>query len=139
MSKDEMIAFVKKGTRTGHIATVRADGRPHVAPIWFVVDGDDIVFTSWHESVKVRNIVRTGYAALSIDDPQPPYAFVVVEGPVTIDPDPAASRHWATENGHRYMGAERGDELGARNGIEGEWVFRLTPAHWAGDADMTNS
>lgn len=137
MSIDEMLAFVMEGTRTGHLATVRKDGRPHVAPIWFVLDGADIVFTSWHDSVKVRNIERTGQASMSVDLPHPPYGFVVVEGTVTIDRDPIASRHWATEMGRRYMGAERAEEFGRRNGIEGEWVFRLTPTHWAGVADMT--
>ncbi len=137
MTQERMRQFVTEGTRTGHLATVREDGRPHVAPIWFVVDGDDIVFTSWHESVKVRNLLRTGYASMSVDDPHDPYAFVVVEGPVTVDRDPASSRHWATENGRRYMGDHRAEEFGRRNGVEGEWVFRLTPSRWAGVDDMT--
>jgi PPOX class probable F420-dependent enzyme len=137
MSIEEMRAFIMEGTRTGHLATVREDGRPHVAPIWFLLDGDDIVFTSWHESVKARNIARTGQAALSVDLPDPPYGFVVVEGTVTSDPDPAASRRWATEMGRRYMGEDRAAEFGRRNGIPGEWVYRLTPTHWTGVADMT--
>jgi PPOX class probable F420-dependent enzyme len=132
MTLDEMKAFVTEGTRTGHLATVREDGRPHVAPIWFVMDGEDIVFTSWHDSVKVRNMLRTGFASLSVDHPHVPYSFVVLEGPVSVDRHPAASRHWATENGRRYMGEARAEEYGARNGVEGEWVFRLTPTHWAG-------
>ena len=138
MTKEQMRAFVMEGTRTGHLATVREDGRPHVAPIWFVFDDEDIVFTSWHDSVKVRNIERTGRAAISIDLPHPPYGFVTIEGTVTIDRDPAASRHWATEMGRRYMGEGRSEEFGRRNGREGEWVFRLTPTHWTGVADMTS-
>jgi nitroimidazol reductase NimA-like FMN-containing flavoprotein (pyridoxamine 5'-phosphate oxidase superfamily) len=34
------------GTHTGKLATVRANGSPHVAPVWFVLDGDDLVFTT---------------------------------------------------------------------------------------------
>ena len=34
MSRDEVRAFLLEGTRTGMLATVRRDGRPHVVPIW---------------------------------------------------------------------------------------------------------
>jgi len=132
MSIEEMKAFIVEGTRTGHLATTRKDGRPHVAPIWFVMDGDDIVFTTWHDSVKGKNLQRNGYATLSVDNPSPPYSFVVLEGRVTMDPDPEASRHWAGIMGARYMGNDRAKEFGQQNGIEGEWVCRLTPANWTG-------
>ena len=46
MSDEERRAFLSAGTRTGILSTVRRDGRPHAAPIWFVLDGDDIVFTT---------------------------------------------------------------------------------------------
>ena len=36
MSEEQVRAFLQEGTRTGKLATTRADGRPHVAPIWFV-------------------------------------------------------------------------------------------------------
>lgn len=132
MTISEMKTFVQEGTRTGHLATTREDGRSHVAPIWFLMDGEDIVFTSWHDTVKVRNMLRTGFASLSVDEPSSPYSFVVLEGTITVDRDPAASRHWATEAGRRYMGEDRAEEFGQRNGIEGEWVFRLRPSHWTG-------
>ena len=135
---NEMRAFVSEGTRTGHLATVREDGCPHVAPIWFVMDGDDIVFTTWHDSVKGKNLQRHGYATLSVDDPTPPFSFVVLEGPVTMNPDPEASRHWAGVMGARYMGEDRAGEFARRNGIDGEWVCRLTPVHWTGIRDIAD-
>ena len=33
MTDEQWHAFVSEGTRTGKLATVRADGRPHLAPI----------------------------------------------------------------------------------------------------------
>jgi PPOX class probable F420-dependent enzyme len=132
MSEQEMRDFIMEGTRTAHIATVRKDGRPHVAPIWIVMDGDDILFTSFYTTVKMLNLQRQSYAALSIDEPSSPYSFVVVEGTVRFDPDPEASRYWAGVLGGRYMGADRVDEFGRRNGIEGEWVCRLNPSKWTG-------
>jgi len=44
MNEAEAYAFLSEGQRTGKVATVRADGRPHVVPIWFVVDGTDLLF-----------------------------------------------------------------------------------------------
>jgi hypothetical protein len=76
----EAQAFLLHGTRTAKFATVRADGRPHVMPIWFVLDNDDIVFTTWHTTVKAANIRRDGRVGLCVDDETPPYAFVFVEG-----------------------------------------------------------
>ena len=40
MSDEERRAFLLEGTRTGKLATIRRDGRPHVVPIWFLLDGD---------------------------------------------------------------------------------------------------
>jgi PPOX class probable F420-dependent enzyme len=38
MTRDEIRSFLLEGTRTGKLATTRADGRPHVTPVWFVLD-----------------------------------------------------------------------------------------------------
>jgi len=58
MSPDERHAFLDHGTRTGKLATARADGAPHVAPIWFVRDGDDLVFTTGGGTVKGKALAR---------------------------------------------------------------------------------
>lgn len=50
MAHEEAFAFLETGTRTGKVATIRADGSPHVTPIWFVIDRGDIVFNTWHTS-----------------------------------------------------------------------------------------
>ena len=70
------------GTRTAKVATAREDGRPHVLPVWFVLDGEDVVFTTSATSVKGAALRRDGYACLCVDDQAPPFSFVMVEGPV---------------------------------------------------------
>src|SRR2546421_4410546 len=85
MTDDERRRFLSTGTRTGKLATTRKDGRPHVAPIWFVLDDDDtVVFNTGRESVKGRSLRRDPRTSLCVDDQEPPYSFVVVEGSVTI-------------------------------------------------------
>ena len=52
---------MSEGTRTGKLATTRHDGRPHVVPIWFVLDGDDFVFNTGEHSIKGRALTRNGH------------------------------------------------------------------------------
>ncbi|MGW8887527.1 PPOX class F420-dependent oxidoreductase [Streptomyces sp. NPDC055749] len=125
MTRDEWHSFVSEGTRTAKVSTVRADGSPHIAPVWFLLDGDDLVFNTGKESVKGRNMARDGRVALCIDDDRPPFAFVVLQGHVELSEDPAELRHWATRIAARYMGHEAAEEFGARNGAPGELVVRV--------------
>lgn len=129
--------FLTHGARTGSVATVGEDGRPHVVPIWYIVEGEDIVFTTWHTSVKARNLASNGRAAMTIDDEEPPYSYLMAEGRVTISDDPTESRRVATLAGGKYMGAARADEFGARNGVEGELVVRLRIEHLVGADEVT--
>src|SRR5262245_19738370 len=127
---DDAIRELRGGlpARPAILATTRQDGRPHVAPVWYVVDDDGtIVFTTGADTVKGRTLARTGRAALCVDDDEPPFAFVTVEGTVTLSDDVEAVRYWAAVIGGRYMGEDRSEEYGTRNGVPGELLVRLTP------------
>src|SRR5579864_4905106 len=100
----EIRAFLLVATRTGKLATVCADGRPHIAPIWFVLDGDTIVFTTGAGSVKARNMRRDPRVCLCVDDEQPPFAFATVEGTATFSDNMQDLTIWATRIAGRYMG-----------------------------------
>ncbi|MFI9726836.1 PPOX class F420-dependent oxidoreductase [Streptomyces sp. NPDC086843] len=126
MTEEEWREFVSYGTRTAKLATVRADGRPHLAPIWFVLDGNDVVFNTGARTVKGRNLARDGRIALCVDDDRPPFAYVVLEGRARLSEDPRELRHWAARIGARYMGEERAEEFGARNGVPGELLVRVS-------------
>jgi PPOX class probable F420-dependent enzyme len=125
MTEDEWRAFVSYGTRTGKLSTIRADGSPHVTPVWFVLDGNELVFNTGRSSVKGRNLTRDGRVALCVDDDRPPYAFVVLQGRARISEDLDELRRWAGRIGARYMGEERAEEFGARNGVPGELLVRV--------------
>jgi PPOX class probable F420-dependent enzyme len=125
MNETEWRAFLGAGTRTGKLATVRKDGRPHIAPFWFVLDGGDLVFNTGKATVKGRNLARDGRVAVCVDDDRPPFAYVIVEGTATISEDLPEVRHWATRIGARYMGEDRAEAFGARNGVPGELLVRV--------------
>ena len=136
MTPEQRRAFLMYGTRTGKLATIRADGRPHVVPIWFVLDGDDIILTTGATSVKARNMRRDPRVSLAVDDQQPPYSFVMVEGVATLTEDAPDLLAWATRIGGRYMGADRAQEYGRRNGVPGELLVRITPTRFTAEADI---
>jgi PPOX class probable F420-dependent enzyme len=127
MSPERRRAFLEEGTRTAKLATMAVNGRPHVTPIWFVLDGQDLIFTTGSTSVKGRALRRDRRVCLCVDDERPPFAFVVIDGTAEVSEDPAELLRWATRIGGRYMGAERAEQFGARNGAPGELLVRVTP------------
>ena len=84
MTAEETWDFLMAGTRTAQVATVRADGRPHVKPVWFELSGKpgdfEVLFTTAAATVAGRNLARDGRVMISVDDPVPPFSFVLIEG-----------------------------------------------------------
>lgn len=129
MTDEEWWAFLVEAPRPAVLGTVRGDGRPHVAPVWIDVDRATIVFTTGADTVKGRNLTRDPRCSLVVQDDRPPFSMVVVEGTVELVDDLERVRGWAARIGGRYMGADRAEEYGERNGVPGELLVRLTPTH----------
>ncbi len=127
MTDAELKDFLTGSARTGKLATVREDGRPHVVPVWYELDGEDIVFSTWHTTVKAANLRRDPRACLCVDEETPPYSFVMIEGTAALEGDLGQLRYWATRIAGRYMGAELAEAYGERNSVEGELLVRVTP------------
>lgn len=123
----EQRSFLLEQARTGKLATVRKDGRPHVVPVWFDLDGDVLVFTTWETSVKAANIRRDPRVCICVDDKTPPFAYIQIEGTATLSDEIDALLFWATRIGGRYMGADLAETYGRRNGVKGELLVRITP------------
>ena len=134
----EVRAFLSAGTRTGKVAWVAADGAPHLAPIWFVLDGGDIVFNTGADTGKGKALARECRASLVVDDEDPPFSFVKVDGTVTLSDDLDEVRRFATVIGGRYMGEGRAEEFGARNGVPGELLVRLCPVRVTAAFDIAD-
>jgi PPOX class probable F420-dependent enzyme len=133
LSDPDIRAFLSEGTRTGKIGWTAKDGRPLVAPVWFLVEDDAIVFTTNSATAKGRAFARDPRAVLCVDLEEPPYAFVQVQGSVTLSEDPDELLRAATALGGRYMGADRAEEYGARNAVPGELVVHLHPTKVVSD------
>ncbi|MFI1866556.1 PPOX class F420-dependent oxidoreductase [Streptomyces jumonjinensis] len=125
MTKGEWHRFVSEGTRTAKLSTVRADGSPHIAPVWFLLDGDELVFNTGKETVKGRNLIRDGRVAICVDDDEPPFGFVVLQGEAEVSEEQEQARHWATRIAARYMGEDVAEQFGERNSGPGELTVRV--------------
>jgi|SRR3989304_6285225 len=69
------------------VATVRPDGRPHLVPVWFVVEGEQWYLCTAPNSVKARNLQANPHAALALENGSDP---LVVEGEArAVAPSPA--------------------------------------------------
>lgn len=125
MTREQATDFLAVGTRTGKLATASSVGAPHVTPVWFVLDGDDLVFTTAETSVKGRHLRANPRAALTVDIDEYPYQFVAVRGPVALSAEPDELLTWAIRIAERYVPAGQAEEYGRRNGIPGELLCRL--------------
>jgi PPOX class probable F420-dependent enzyme len=119
--------------RTAKLAVTLKDGSPLVVPVWVDLEQDGpgevlaVVFTTGAGTAKGRALRRDPRVSLCWDDERPPFAFVTVRGTAEISDDPAETLSWATRIGGRYMGEDRAEEYGRRNGVPGELVVRVRP------------
>ncbi len=65
-----------------HLATVMADGSPQVTPVWFLYDKGRFIVNTARGRIKDRNMTRNARVALSIVDPENPYAHLAVRGTI---------------------------------------------------------
>ncbi len=128
MTPEEIKAFLSEGTRTLKVATVKPNGSAHVAPVWFVLDDDALVFTTAEDTTKGKHLRRDPRVALCVDDENPPFAFVSIEGTAEVVRNAPDLLDWTTRLARRYMGADLADAYGKRNAVDGELLVRVTPS-----------
>lgn len=137
INDEDVRGFLEHGTRTGKLAYTASDGRGLVAPIWFVLEGSELVFNTGKHTAKGKALARDPRATLCVDLETPPYAFVQVQTEAALSENPDELVHTATKIATRYMGPQRAEEFGRRNAVPGELVVRLRPTKVLAEFDMT--
>lgn len=117
MTAEEMEAFLSE-PQLAHIATVRRNGAPHLAPLWYeYVDGKVWIITD-DASVKMRNIRHDPRVVVSVASNEEPYCYVLVEGLAEVASRGVYER--IRSICVRYWGEERGgafaEEIGEAGG-----------------------
>jgi len=137
MDENEINDFLIEGTRTGKLATVREDGHPHLAPIWYVWNEGKIIFGTGDGSVKAKNMRRNPKVSICVDDESPPYAFVIIQGTAKLYDNHKDLLKWNTIFARRYMGEELAEVYGKRNAVEGSLLVEVTPTKMISNKDVT--
>lgn len=104
----------------------------------YVLDGDDLVFNTGSGTGNGRALAREGRASLVVDEQIPPYSFVKVDGTISLSDDRDEVRRFAALIGGRYMGADRAEEYGERNGVPGDLLVRLHPTKVTAGFDIAD-
>jgi PPOX class probable F420-dependent enzyme len=102
MTDNELRHYVTAGTKLAHIALTRRDGRPHVTPVCFILDGDELAFALSPGSVKGKSLARDRRLAVCVSDEEQPYSFVTIEGHARLSAEPDQIKHIAAGIANRY-------------------------------------
>ena len=118
LDDEELRAFLLAGTRTAKVGVVRRDGSPLVTPVWFLPDEDgSIMFETSRKSVKGFALRRDPRVSICVEDDDPPFGFVRIDGVAELSDDLDELRAWTTRIAARYMGEDRAEEFGRRNAV----------------------
>ena len=108
LSQREVDAFLAE-RNIANLVTVRSNGRPHVAPVWYMCEGDRAFVIADGNAVKMRNIRHNPVVVLSVANNDWPYRYVVMDGEAKVTTDHLVDM--ATSICIRYVGPERGPAL----------------------------
>jgi PPOX class probable F420-dependent enzyme len=93
MSDWDVAVRLCRAPNVGHLATLRADGSPHVAPLWLSTHGDEIWINTSEGTAKLANLRRDPRVALSVDSGQSPSLSVAIRGVVAGETHEGADAH----------------------------------------------
>lgn len=126
MTESEREAFLA-GVHVGILAIEHPGHGPLALPIWYWWEGGQVHVSMDGSSLKARLLRAAGRATLTVQDENPPYKYVSVEGSVTVESSHGGGLALAT----RYLGPELGQWY-ADNNPPGDdtVVMSLTPERW---------
>lgn len=127
MSKDEREEFLAD-VHIGVLTVQRPDGPPLAAPVWYRYQPGGIVeLTTEAASAKAQLLTAAGSASLCVQREETPYAYVTVEGPVTIG---HATRETRIEIAVRYLGDAKGNAYVESTAFVDDTLVQLAPERW---------
>lgn len=124
MNKREIDAFLQ-GVHLARVATVRPDGRPHVAPVWYLWQEGTLYFETARDSVKARNLMVNPAIAVTIDVTAGGLRllYVILEGDAAFVEEPHRARALAERIYVRYVGDEGLQTPSVKSMLAGDFVI----------------
>ena len=107
------------------LATLMPDGSPQVTPVWVDLDGNHVIVNSAKGRQKDKNIRRDTRVALAVIDPENPYRYLEIRGPVVEITEQGADAH-IDKMAKKYLGA---DKYPYRQPTEERVMYKIQPEH----------
>jgi PPOX class probable F420-dependent enzyme len=101
-----------------------SDGSPQVTPVWFNVDGNDILINTAEGRAKDRNMKARPKVAMTIQDPKNPYRYLGVRGEVVSYTREGADDH-INALSFKYRGSAYNFAPGQKR-----IIFRIQPTNF---------
>lgn len=112
----EQRAFLEE-LHFGVLGTVSASGAPHLTVMWYVLDGDEIMFNTVATRAKATNLDRDARVSLLVYDATG-YRYLRIDGRVRRNDDPKVGQADIRRLALRYYG---GDEARVDRAVRDRW------------------
>ena len=126
-SASEHLLAILRGPHTGVLTTLFPDGSPQSTPVWFLLDGDHILFSTTAGKQKLRNVDHDPRATFVVYDSANEMSYVEVRGTITTSPDPTCDTRDRIVRKHGYLDGSAFDAPGTTR-----LTMRLTPTSISG-------
>jgi len=114
------------------VGTTNPDGSPHLAVMWYLLDGDDIIVNSAQGRIKDRNLARDPRMSLVVEDE---YRWIRIDGRARIEHDQKITHEDIRRLASRYYQDERKVDDAMRNNFSTQHriTYRLALRRIAGE------
>ncbi|MEV0060239.1 PPOX class F420-dependent oxidoreductase [Nocardia sp. NPDC050718] len=130
MLSDELKSYLDEEKVYATVATVGANGHPHLTVVWIKREGDDLLFSTTVERQQAKNLARDPRITVMVNPPERPFLYAEIRGTATTVPDP--ERALPEEMSLKYTGLPY-REFNPASVHDGERVIvRVTPRRVAG-------
>jgi len=112
-----------EGKNFGALGTTRADGTPHVSPVWVHTDGEVVTFNTARGRAKDLHLRRDNRATVMVFDLAEPYRYLEVSGTVELSDEGGAAGIDFLSN--KYLGTDypdHSDEVRVNGRLTPEWI-----------------
>jgi PPOX class probable F420-dependent enzyme len=111
MTPDEISDFLDE-QKTMSVATIGPNGRPHLVPLWYVPEGQELIGWTFAKSQKARNLERDPHATLQVEDgvEYQELRGVMFECDVTVEREPERVADYGRKIFERYGGGDLAPE-----------------------------
>jgi PPOX class probable F420-dependent enzyme len=132
MTQTEIDNFLQ-GVHLARVATVRPDGRPHVAPVWYLWEDGTLYFETARTAVKANNLRANPNIAITVDVEEGGLRlrYVILEGQATLIEDSPTARQMVERIYSRYVGVEGLQTPALQEMLNADYIIiQLKPARF---------